>query len=269
MAEIWDAYDRTLNRLDHIHLIRGEQIPNNMYHLVCEIVVQHRDGSYLLMQRDHRKHLGGMWELTAGGSALAGETPLACALRELREETGIVTDGLTELCRIVHDEHHSIYVEFLCITDQDKSNVSLQAGETIAFQWVDRESLLRMEKDQLASSRALTIVQDTDIIGKKVHVIVDRPAGSYHPRNHEIFYPINYGYIEDIIAGDGSGQDVYIIGQDNPLETFDGIVIAVYHRTNDVEDKWIVAEEGTDFSDEEIMKKTHFVEQFFEGYLCR
>ena len=80
----------------------------------------------------------------------------------------------------------------------------------------------------------------TDIIGKKVHVIVDRPAGSYHPRNHEIFYPINYGYIEDIIAGDGSGQDVYIIGQDNPLETFDGIVIAVYHRTNDVEDKWIL-----------------------------
>ena len=65
------------------------------------------------------------------------------------------------------------------------------------------------------------------------------------------------------------GQDVYIIGQDNPLETFDGIVIAVYHRTNDVEDKWIVAEEGTDFSDEEIMKNIHFVEQFFEGYLCR
>ena len=24
----------------------------------------------------------------------------------------------------------------------------------------------------------------TDIIGKKVHVIVDRPAGNYHPRNH-------------------------------------------------------------------------------------
>lgn len=46
----------------------------------------------------------------------------------------------------------------------------------------------------------------TDIIGKKVHVIVDRPAGSYHPRNHDIFYSINYGYIEDIIAGDVSGH---------------------------------------------------------------
>ena len=28
----------------------------------------------------------------------------------------------------------------------------------------------------------------TDIIGKRVHVIVDRPAGSFHPRNHDIFY---------------------------------------------------------------------------------
>ena len=56
----------------------------------------------------------------------------------------------------------------------------------------------------------------TDIIGKKAHVIVDRPAGSYHPRNHGIYYPINYGYIEDIMAGDGFGQDVYIMGQDNP-----------------------------------------------------
>ena len=104
----------------------------------------------------------------------------------------------------------------------------------------------------------------TEIIGKKVHVIVDRPAGSFHPRNHDLYYPINYGYIEDIIAGDGSGQDVYILGPDTPFETFDGVVIAVYHRTNDVEDKWIIATEGTDFSDEEILKSIFFVEQFLK-----
>ena len=67
------------------------------------------------------------------------------------------------------------------------------------------------------------------------------------------------------MAGDGFGQNVYIMGQDNPLETFDGVVIAVYHRINDVEDKWIVAEEGTDFSDEEIMKNIFFVEQFLKN----
>lgn len=109
----------------------------------------------------------------------------------------------------------------------------------------------------------------SDVIGRKVHVIIDRPAGSCHPRHPHIYYPVNYGYVEDVIAGDGAGQDVYVLGPEEPLETFDGVVIAVYHRTNDVEDKWIAAAEGTDFSDEEILKRIHFVEQFFEGCLCR
>ena len=56
---------------------------------------------------------------------------------------------------------------------------------------------------------------------------------------------------------------------DTPIAEFDGVVIAVFHRTNDVEDKWIAAEEGKQFSDEEILQSIHFVEQYFEGYLCR
>ena len=87
--EYWDAYDKDLNKIDGITLVRGEPIPENVYHLVCETVVKHVDGTYLLMQRDFNKHLGGLWELTAGGSALSGETPLECAVRELMEETGI------------------------------------------------------------------------------------------------------------------------------------------------------------------------------------
>ena len=54
------------------------------------------------------------------------------------------------------------------------------------------------------------------------------------------------------------------MGPDTPFETFDGVVIAVYHRTNDVEDKWIIATEGTGFSDEEILKSIFFVEQFLK-----
>ena len=88
MAEIWDAYDRQFHKIENITLIRGQNIEDGMYHLVSEIIVKHRDGTYLLMQRDPRKRHGGKWELTAGGSALKGETPHQCALRELREETG-------------------------------------------------------------------------------------------------------------------------------------------------------------------------------------
>ena len=44
--------------------------------MVSEVIVKHTDGSYLLMQRDLRKHHGGEWEVTAGGSALQGENGL-------------------------------------------------------------------------------------------------------------------------------------------------------------------------------------------------
>lgn len=118
--EIWDAYDEKLNKIEGVSLIRGEPIKEGYYHLVCEIIVRHKDGSYLLMKRDERKHLGGMWEASAGGSALQGEAPFACAIRELQEETGIVSDELTEIGRVLHHGHKSIYVEYLCNTDVDK-----------------------------------------------------------------------------------------------------------------------------------------------------
>lgn len=66
MTELWDAYDNTFNKIKGMTLVRGESIPDGVYHLVCDIVVKHTDGSYLLMQRDFQKTYGGMWELTAG-----------------------------------------------------------------------------------------------------------------------------------------------------------------------------------------------------------
>ena len=71
------------------------------------------------------------------------------------------------------------------------------------------------------------------------------------------------------MAEDGEEQDVYVLGTDTPLETFEGKVIAVYHRLNDLEDKWIVTLDGTDYSDEEILQAIHFQEQFFKGILIR
>ena len=38
------------------------------------------------------------------------------------------------------------------------------------------------------------------MIGEMVRVVVDRPLGTYHPKHADIYYPINYGYIEGLIA---------------------------------------------------------------------
>ncbi len=107
------------------------------------------------------------------------------------------------------------------------------------------------------------------VVGKTVKGVVDRPMGSRHPSWPDLRYPVNYGYVEGVFAGDGEEQDAYVFGADGPLETFEGKVIAVWHRTDDAEDKWIVSLDGRDVSDEEILRTIRFQERFFRGVLLR
>ena len=102
------------------------------------------------------------------------------------------------------------------------------------------------------------------MLGKIVRVTVDRPLGSCHPNDKDIVYKVNYGYIEGIIAPDGEEQDAYILGVDAPVREYTGKIIAIVHRLNDVEDKWIVAPEGVHFTKEEIIDQIKFQEQFFK-----
>ena len=82
------------------------------------------------------------------------------------------------------------------------------------------------------------------MIGKTVTVTVDRPLGSAHPDYPEMIYPLNYGYIEGIMAPDGEEQDAYILGVSQPVERFTGRIIAIVRRADDVEEKWVVCPEG-------------------------
>ena len=109
----------------------------------------------------------------------------------------------------------------------------------------------------------------SDILGMQVSGTIDRPLGNCHPRHPEMLYPVNYGYVEGIMAGDGAEQDVYELGTDQPLRMFTGTVIAVLHRLNDVEDKWIVSLDGSQYTDEEILNAISFQEQYFMGELYR
>ena len=108
-----------------------------------------------------------------------------------------------------------------------------------------------------------------EVIGKIVRVTVDRPLGSRHPDFPDMIYPVNYGYVEGISGGDGEWQDAYVLGIDETLEEFCGPVIAVIHREDDAEEKWVVVPEGTEFTDAEILDQTFFQEQYFRSVLRR
>jgi len=139
--ELWDAYntDGTLAGFD---LIRGEKIPSDCFHMVCEAIIQHVDGDYLLMQRSYNKEIyPGKWEIGAGGSALKGESNVEAVMREIKEETGIDTGELEEIYKIIHQKHQSIYYGYLLKTACDKESIRLQENETIAYRWISQNEL--------------------------------------------------------------------------------------------------------------------------------
>lgn len=99
-------------------------------------------------------------------------------------------------------------------------------------------------------------------LGKRVHIQVDRPIGYLHNGTR---YPVNYGCIPGVIAGDGDEQDVYILGVKEPVSAFDGRVIGAIRRHNDCEDKLVAAPEGMVFHQGEIAEATAFQEQYFNS----
>lgn len=131
--ELWDAYDREGNPLG-IDLVRGEPVPENVYHLVVEIFAVTSDGRVLITRRHPEKSWGGYWEYT-GGSVVKGETPVQGAVRELREETGIAVPA--EDLRPVYvwrsDSRNTIYHSFLVFFDPMEQTVRLQEGETVDY----------------------------------------------------------------------------------------------------------------------------------------
>ena len=97
---------------------------------------------------------------------------------------------------------------------------------------------------------------------------MDRPLGSKHPK-HGFIYLVNYGYIPGTVSGDGEELDAYILGVHQPLDTFEGRVIAVVHRLDDDDDKLIVVEDGKNYTDDQINALVEFQEKWFKTEIIR
>lgn len=113
-------------------------------------------------------------------------------------------------------------------------------------------------------SRTLQKALCYSYLGKTVNVKIDRPLGSVHPKHSDIVYTVNYGYLPEVIGGDGEELDVYVLGVDKPVDEFSGRVIGVIYRDDDNEDKLVVAPFDTSFTLEEVEKAVYFQEQYFK-----
>ena len=107
-----------------------------------------------------------------------------------------------------------------------------------------------------------------DYLYQEVEVLIDRPLGSQHPQ-YGFIYPLNYGFIENTVSGDGEELDAYLLGVFEPVERYRGVVIAVIQRTNDNDDKLIVVPHNVDYSDEQIRALREFQERYFNSVILR
>ena len=103
------------------------------------------------------------------------------------------------------------------------------------------------------------------MIGSIVKVTIDRPMGSLHPDYPDMYYPVNYGFVTEVLAPDGEYQDAYVLGPSTPIASFTGQVIAVIQRIDDIENKWVVAPVGVSYTKDEILSFVAFQEQYFQS----
>jgi inorganic pyrophosphatase len=48
-----------------------------------------------------------------------------------------------------------------------------------------------------------------DTLVSHSELVIDRPAGSLHPKHSHVVYPLDYGYLSDTSGGDGNEIDVW------------------------------------------------------------
>ena len=108
-----------------------------------------------------------------------------------------------------------------------------------------------------------------DWLGRRVTVEIDRPLGSTHPREDDITYPVNYGFIPGTRAPDGHPLDVYVLDANGaPGASCEATVIAIVRRRDDVEDKLVALLDATSAWDAPAIRAAvHFQERYFDSWV--
>ncbi len=142
--EFWDIYDRERMKTGQVW-IRGESLPEDAYHMVVSGCVFNGRGEMLIQQRQSFKEgWPNMWDITAAGSAFAGETSQAALEREMFEEIGlqIALQGVRPNMTVDFDEgFDDIY---LLQQEVDLQTLRLQYEEVQAVKWASMEEILDM-----------------------------------------------------------------------------------------------------------------------------
>ena len=141
--EYWDVYDAFRNKTGKI-MVRGK-VPFGDYHLVVCICVFNSEGKLLIQQRQPFKDIWpDFWDISAAGSALAGESSRQAAERELYEELGIKHDFSVVRPHMSVNFDRGFNDIYLVTLDVELADLRLQSEEVQDAKWATKEEVLQL-----------------------------------------------------------------------------------------------------------------------------
>ena len=144
--EQWDLYDENRNFIGKT-VCRGEELADNEYHLVVNAWVVNSKNEFLISQRAPTKSYPYKWECT-GGSVLKGESSIEGAVRELKEELGLIVDCSTGILIGSQKRYYAGCPDILDVwlfkSDVTIDELILQSEEVCNAKWATAEEIKEM-----------------------------------------------------------------------------------------------------------------------------
>lgn len=142
--ELFDLYD-PCRRPTGETMLRGEPTPEGRYRLVVHICIFNTKGEMLIQQRQSFKSTwANMWDLTAAGGVISGETTQDAARRELFEELGLDVDFTSQPPAFSSTFPGGFDDFYILEQDLDISTLRCQPEEVQALKWSSLEEVLAM-----------------------------------------------------------------------------------------------------------------------------
>lgn len=151
-AEYWDITDVEGNPTGEVIARDAADWPTGAFHMVSTICVHRADGKVLLTRRSRNKDMPLTWEFP-GGSVWAGESGREGAVRELREETGLVVQeqDLVPVGRYVEKDSLIDLYAVAFETVAPPAELDPDPGEVAAAEWSSLNGLQgRLESGQMS-----------------------------------------------------------------------------------------------------------------------
>ena len=144
--EKWDLYDRHRNKIGK-QIVRGDEMKQDEFHLAVHVCIFNSNGQMLIQQRQpFKKGWSNLWDITCGGSAVAGDTSQQAASRELFEELGIHYNFEKMRPQFTFNFERGFDDYYIIEYDIDLNELTLQPEEVQAVKWASKEEILELIK---------------------------------------------------------------------------------------------------------------------------